>query len=154
MPPRPTQSNQQARTAKRQRISKTMLLPVPRKDSDSLSLQNHLALCALGARQGSAFGLRILLQMVVMTGFIDEARSQEIQPELLVEAEERISEAFSRGEEHAQWFLDGRALALCHSLITWHDGQLRTAPLILLENATERLERLRTSDLPIGRANR
>lgn len=131
-----------------------MLLPMPREDSNRLSLQNHLVLSALEARQGSALNLRILLQMVVMTGFIDKARSQEILPEALVEAEEKISEAFSRGQETGQWFLDGQALQLCQSLITWHDEQLRTTPLFILENAIERLERLRTSDLSIERVDR
>jgi hypothetical protein len=73
-----------------------MLLPMPRQDCDRLSLQNHLVLSALEARQGSAFALRILLQMVVLTGFIDEARSREVRPEVLVAAEQSISNAFSR----------------------------------------------------------
>lgn len=131
-----------------------MLFPMPREDSNRLSLQNHFVLSALAARQGCAFNLRILLQMVVMTGFIDNARSQEILPEVLVEAEEKISEAFSRGQETGHWYLDGRPLELCQALITWHVGQLRTAPLFILENAIEQLERLRTSDLSIERADR
>jgi hypothetical protein len=108
-----------------------MLLPMPREDSDRLSLQNHLTLSALEARRGSAFSL----QMVLLTGFTDNARSQEILPEVLVEAEERISEAFSRGQETGQWYLDGQALELCQALTTWHDRQLRTAPLFILEKA-------------------
>ncbi|WP_091797036.1 hypothetical protein [Burkholderia sp. WP9] len=67
-----------------------LLLPMPRQDSDRLSLTNHLVLSALKAQQGSAFGVRILLEMVLMTGFVDEARSQEILPEVLVEAEETV----------------------------------------------------------------
>jgi hypothetical protein len=55
-----------------------MLLPMPRQDSDRLSLQNHLVLSALEAHQGSASRLPILLQMVMLTSVIDDARSNEI----------------------------------------------------------------------------
>ena len=133
MPPRTSQSNQQARTAARQCMSKPMLLPMPRQDSDRLSLQNHLVLSALEAHQGSASRLPILLQMVMLTSVIDDARSNEIRPEALVAAEQSINEAFFRGQETDQWYLHGRPLELCRALSTWHDRQLRTAPLHIIE---------------------
>jgi hypothetical protein len=154
MLPRTSSSNQRARPVTCRRNGKTMLLPMPRQDSDRVSLQNHLILAALEARHGSAFGLHVLLKMVLLTGFIDLARSQQIRPEVLVEAEGGISEAFSRGEKFDQWYLDDQSLKLCGELVTWHDWQLQTTPLHILENANNRLERLRASTRSIQLSNR
>ncbi|MFJ6059996.1 hypothetical protein ACIQHE_26185, partial [Burkholderia vietnamiensis] len=55
----------------RGQLAKRLLLPMPRDEIEKMSLQYHSALEAIRMRQGSAFGMRILLQMIMLTGFID-----------------------------------------------------------------------------------
>lgn len=82
---------------RRKKLDKRMLLPMPRHEIEAMSLQYHAALEALRMKQGSSHGLRILLQMIVLTGFIDEARRREIRIEVLAAAEQEINAAFERG---------------------------------------------------------
>ncbi len=82
----------------RGQLGKRLLLPLPRTEIEQMSLQYHAALEAIHMKQGSAHGMRILLQIIVLTGFIDEARRQDIRVEALIAAERGIQAAFERGE--------------------------------------------------------
>lgn len=109
-----------------------------------MSLQYHAAFEALRMGRGSAYGVRILMQAIVLTGFIDDARRSEIRADALVLAERGLCDAIKRGESDDCWMLDSAdATAVIAALLAWHDDQLRTAPLAVLEEAIERLERLR-----------
>ncbi|KAF1060760.1 hypothetical protein LvStA_04035 [Burkholderia gladioli] len=94
-------------------------------------------------RQGCAHGLAILLQLVVLAGFIDEARRHEIRAEVLVAAERGINVSLEHGKATGEWMLDAQTDELMASLIAWHDAQLRTTPLSVIRQALDRLERLR-----------
>lgn len=111
---------------RRAKLGKRILLPMPRHEIEAMSLQYHVTLEALRMRQGSAHGLRTLLQMVVLTGFIDDARRREIRIELLVAAEREINAAFERGAQDDVWRLAARGDDLVAALLGWHDDQLRT----------------------------
>ncbi|WP_323123743.1 hypothetical protein [Burkholderia alba] len=125
----------------RGQLSKRMLLPMPRHEIEALSLKYRTVFEALRMRCGSAYGLRALLQMVIVTSFIDEARRHEIRAEVLVAAQQGINAAFERGKQDREWWLDMDTEELVASLLTWHDDQLRTTPLAVLMEAIERLER-------------
>lgn len=124
-------------------LQRTLLLPLPQHHADELSLQYHTAFQALRMRQGCAHGLAILLQLVVLAGFIDEARRHEIRAEILVAAERGINVALEHGKASGEWTLDAQTDELMASLIAWHDAQLRTTPLSVIRQALDRLERLR-----------
>ncbi|WP_369050213.1 hypothetical protein [Burkholderia gladioli] len=125
------------------RLQRTLLLPLPQRHAEELSLQYHTAFQALRMRQGCAHGLAILLQLVVLAGFIDEARRHEIRAEVLVAAERGINAALEHGKASGEWTLDAQTDELVASLIAWHDGQLRSTPLSVIRQALDRLERLR-----------
>lgn len=131
------------RPAPRARLTRRLLLPLPRHEVEEISLQYHVALEALRMKRGSAHGLRILLQMVILTGFIDEARRHELRVEVLVAAEREINVGFERGQRESEWRLDASGVEVVASLLAWHDGQIRTTPLAVLVEAMERVERLR-----------
>ncbi|WP_323123699.1 hypothetical protein [Burkholderia alba] len=133
----------QRRTIARGKLSKRMLLPMPRHEIEAMSLQYRTVFEALRMRCGSAHGLRTLLQMVIFTGFIDEARRHEIRAEVLVAAEQGINAAFERGEQDGEWWLDAYIEELVASLLAWHDDQLRTTPLAVLMETVERMERFK-----------
>lgn len=126
----------------RGQLGKRQLLPMPRQEIEQMSLQYHAVLEAIRMRQGSAYGMRILLQMIVLTGFIDQARRQDIRIDALMAAERGIQAAFDRGERDDVWMFDEETDALVATLLAWHDDQLRTVPLAVLMEAVERMDRL------------
>ena len=73
---------------------------------------------------------------------------------MLVAAEQSINNAFSRGHETDQWYLDDQSVELCGGLLTLHDRQLQTMPLHILEKAIGRLERLKMSKPTTDQADR
>ena len=143
MPRRPTFASRHRQASPRAKVQRRMLLPMPREEIQALSLQYHAALEALRMKRGSPHGLRILLQVIILVGFVDEARRHEIRVEVLVAAERGVNAAFARGEEEGEWWLDAQTDELIASLLAWHDDQLRTAPLTVWSEAIERMERLR-----------
>jgi hypothetical protein len=120
-----------------------MLLPMPRLHAEELSLQHHAAYESLRMKRGSEDGLATLLQMVIVTAFIDEARRHELRTDVIKAAEQAINEALERGRNGAGWFLDRQGEEIVVALIAWHDDQLRNVPLTTFAEAFERLKRLR-----------
>jgi hypothetical protein len=141
---RPSRSpHHRAQPSSHARLNRTMLVPMPRSHAEELSLQHHAAYESLRMKQGSEHGLATLLQMVVVTAFVDEARRHELRTDVIKVAEQAINEALERGRAGAGWFLDGQGEEIIAALIAWHDDQLRNAPLTTFAEALERLERLR-----------
>ncbi|KVT80421.1 hypothetical protein WT25_16850 [Burkholderia territorii] len=118
-------------------------LSLPREEFTALSLHYHAAFEALRIKQGSGHGARVLLQMVVLTGFIGDARRCELNFDALRAAENALCAAVEHGERIGEWQLDAEAEEVIGALLAWHDNQLRCAPLAVLVEAIERLERLR-----------
>ncbi|MDR6504137.1 hypothetical protein J2785_007332 [Burkholderia ambifaria] len=125
------------------KLARTLLLPMPRQKAEELSLQYHAAFQALRMGRGSAHGLAALLQLVVLAGFVDEARKHELRVEVLVATERGINAALEQGKICGNWALDPQTDELVAALIGWHDDQLRAAPLPVFAEALERLERMR-----------
>ncbi|KWF83372.1 hypothetical protein WL94_23335 [Burkholderia cepacia] len=116
---------------------------MPHQQAEKLSLEYHAAFEALRMHRGSARGLAVLLQMVVLSRLIDEARKRELRTEILVTSERGINDALERGRDSGVWCLDPQTDELVAALIAWHDDQLRGAPLGVFADALERLERIR-----------
>ncbi|CAG9257136.1 hypothetical protein [Burkholderia cepacia] len=60
---------------------------MPHRHAEKLALEYHGAFEALHVRRGSAHGLAVLLQLVVLFRFIDAARKRELRVEILVASE-------------------------------------------------------------------
>ncbi|WP_413141078.1 hypothetical protein [Burkholderia cepacia] len=151
MSTRRTPSVQRHRPSAHAKLAKTLLLPMPHQQADKLSLEYHAAFEALRMRRGSARGLAVLLQLVVLSRLIDEARKRELRAEILVASERGINAALERGNAGGEWWLDPQTDDLVAALIAWHDDQLRQAPLGVFAEALERLEGIRdgrSSDRP------
>lgn len=145
---RPSRSPQRAQPSRHARLNRTILLPIPRSRADEVSLKHHAAHESLRMKQGSEHGLATLLQMVIVTAFIDEARRHELRTDTIKAAEQAINEALERGRAGAGWYLDGQGEEIVAALIAWHDEQLRNAPLTAFAKALERRERLRDGRSP------
>ncbi|WP_196788381.1 hypothetical protein [Burkholderia cepacia] len=117
------------------KLTKTLLLPMPHQQAETLSLEYHAACEALRMRRGSAHGLAVLLQLVVLSRFIDEARKRELCAEILVAKERGINVALEHGRASGEWRLDPQTDELVAALIAWHDDQLRAAPLGVFADA-------------------
>ncbi|WP_186181763.1 Fis family transcriptional regulator [Burkholderia gladioli] len=132
---------QHAANSRLTQLGKRKLLPLAREAVDSMAMQYHTALVALQARQGTAHGVMILLQMVVVAGFIGEATAVKIDPTVLGELESALNEALERGERSGEWFLDTPAHDLCAALLAEHERQLRVTPLATLQEVLARVKR-------------
>lgn len=127
MSSRRTPSVQRHRPSAHAKLAKTLLLPMPHQQAEKLSLEYHAAFEALRMRRGSADGLAVLLQLVVLSRFIDETRKGELRTEILVASERGINDALERGRDSGEWCLDPQTDELVAALIAWHDDQLRAA---------------------------
>ncbi|WP_322074900.1 Fis family transcriptional regulator, partial [Burkholderia cepacia] len=106
----------------------------------------HTALAALRAGEGTERGVCVLLQMVILTGFIGDLRSDPINLPLLQQMDADLVAAFDRGRKTGAWFFDESVADLCAALLTHHDQQLKTAPLVLLQEAINQLERFKRGE--------
>ncbi|PXW15440.1 hypothetical protein [Paraburkholderia caballeronis] len=126
----------------RARRSKTMLLPIPRATADGLALQVHLALSALRGGYATGNDAQTLLQTQVLVLSIVNAGYGELTPEEASRADDALLACFERGGREGAWRLDDEAFDALARIVTVYDGQLRSAPLWVLTDASERLDRI------------
>lgn len=122
--------------------AKILLVPLSRPDVDDMALRYHLVLDALKRRQGSAYGLQMLIQVTVLTVFLDSKRARVLYPDLMQQVVRDMQTAFACGVASGEWFLEGAAIARCATVLTEHDRQLRMMPRGTLLEAVEYLKRL------------
>ncbi|WP_322048597.1 hypothetical protein [Paraburkholderia sp. J67] len=134
----------QAARARRHR-AKGDLLPMPRASSDELALQVHLALAALHAG-GSQHDAQAILHAHWLAQASAEAGYGVLTPELVGPADEAILACFSLGGATGEWRLDDAQFDAIKAVIAVYDQQLQSAPLWVLTDASERLERVRAGD--------
>ncbi|PEH40600.1 Fis family transcriptional regulator (plasmid) [Burkholderia gladioli pv. alliicola] len=141
MPKTVSKLNQHAARSRLTQLDKRKLLPLSKEAVDAMAMQYHTALVALQARQGAEHGVMILLQMVVVAGFIGEATAVKIDPAVLGELESALNAALERGQATEEWFLDAQAHDLCAALLAEHERQLRVTPLATLQEVLARVKR-------------
>lgn len=123
--------------------AKILLMPLSRQDVDDMALRYHLVLDALQRRQGSAYGLQMLIQVTVLTVHLDSSkRARVLYPDLIPQVVRDMRTAFACGVASGEWFLEGAAIARCAAVLTEHDRQLRMMPRGTLFEAVEYLKRL------------
>ncbi|HTR05349.1 MAG TPA: hypothetical protein VMJ11_01520 [Paraburkholderia sp.] len=127
--------------AGRARRNKSMLLPMPHVVADELALQVHLALAAL-RRGGTGDDARALLHAHVLAQSIAGAGYGELEPERVRMADAALIDCFERGNAGGGWRLDEAGFEVLAQLVTVYDRQLQSAPLWVLTQASERLERM------------
>ncbi|WP_244116692.1 Fis family transcriptional regulator [Burkholderia gladioli] len=133
--------NQHAARSRLTQLGKRKLLPLSKEAVDAMAMQYHTALVALQARQGAEHGVMILLQIVVVAGFIGEATAVKIDPAVLGELESALNAALERGQATEEWFLDAQAHDLCAALLAEHERQLSVTPLATLQEVLARVKR-------------
>jgi len=143
----------QSPQAARARKNRTLLLPMPRASADDLALRVHVALDALRRGCGSVHAAQTLTQTMILTGFLAEAGYGEATFEQMQQAEADISGAFDRGRDSGEWRLDDEAAARFAVIVSTYDYQLQRAPLWVVADASDRLDRFRAGE-PFDRAAR
>ena len=128
--------------ASRARHAKAMLLPIARQIADDLALRVHLALDALRRGAGSKSDAQTLTQTMLLTGFLTEFGFGSMSREELGAADRAMAAVFDIGRETGEWRLDGTEFALFASIATSYDRQLHSAPLWVITDASERLDRV------------
>jgi hypothetical protein len=139
----PFNRNSQAARARR---AKTLLLPMPRKAADELSLQVHIALDALRRGRGDVHGAQTMTQAMILTGLLAEAGYATATFEQMRSAERVISDAFDRGRDTGVWMLDDDGFRQFAIIATTYDYQMQRAPLSAIAEASDRLDRFRAGE--------
>ncbi|WP_027797686.1 hypothetical protein [Paraburkholderia acidipaludis] len=133
----------QAQAAQARR-NKAMLLPIPRASADALALQVHLALASL--RDGGADrDAQALLHAHVLAASMAEAGYGALAQAQVSAADAALLACYERGRTGAGWRLDGAEFDALAAIVTIYDEQLQRAPLWVLTEASERLERMGTA---------
>jgi hypothetical protein len=127
--------------AARTRRNKAMLLPIPRTCADDLALQVHLALAAL-RRGGSHHDARSLLHVHVLATTMVDAGYGALTQAQVNDADAALLGCFERGQAGGGWQLDDAGFDAIAPIVTVYDEQLQRAPLWVLTEASERLERM------------
>lgn len=130
----------------RARRSKTMLLQIPHSTADALALQVHLALSALRGENATSGDARTLLQTQVLALTIANAGYGELAPEEARRADEVLIACFERGNREGIWRIDAAAFDVLARIVTVYDRQLQSAPMWVLAEASEQLDRMSAGD--------
>jgi hypothetical protein len=133
----------QAQSA-RARRSKTMLLPMPRATANELALQVHLALASLRAGGTDRDALALLHAHVLATSMADAGYGVLTQTEVSA-ADAALLACYERGRAGGGWRLEDADFEALAPVVTVYDEQLQRAPLWVLTEASERLERMGTA---------
>ncbi|WP_186156530.1 Fis family transcriptional regulator [Burkholderia gladioli] len=136
----------QANHARQNRLQKRSLLPLSKEAVDAMAMQYHTALAALKAKQGSKHGVRILLQMVVVAGFIGDATAVRIDPDVLIQLDGALCDALDHGEDTGNWLVNDTIHDLCAALLVEHERQLRVVPVNVLREVLDRATRFRNGE--------
>lgn len=127
--------------AARARHAKAMLLPLPRQVADDLALRVHLSLDALRRGVGGMTDAQTLTQIMLLTGFLAESGFGKMTGEELGAADRAVAAVFDIGRLTGEWRLDGTGFALFARIATNYDRQLHSAPLRIVTDASDRLDR-------------
>ncbi|WP_322012291.1 hypothetical protein [Paraburkholderia sp. J12] len=127
--------------AARARRNKAMLLPIPRASANELALQVHLALASLRAG-GSDRDAQALLHAHVLSTSMADAGYGTLTQAQVCEADAALLACYERGRTGDGWRLEGAAFDALAAIVTVYDEQLQRAPLWVLTEASERLDRM------------
>ncbi|MGF6574913.1 hypothetical protein ABH945_007041 [Paraburkholderia sp. GAS333] len=128
--------------AARARHAKAMLLPMPRQVADDLALRMHLSLDALRRGVGSMTDAQTLTQVMLLNGFLADSGFGKVTGEELGAADGAVAAVFDIGRLTGEWRLDDAGFELFAKLATNYDRQLHSAPLWVVTDASERLDRV------------
>jgi hypothetical protein len=127
--------------ATRARHAKAMLLPLPRQVADDLALRVHLSLDALRRGVGGITDAQTLTQIMLLTGFLAESGFGNATGEELGAADRAVAAVFDTGRSTGEWRLDDAGFELFARIATNYDRQLHSAPLWVVTEASDRLDR-------------
>jgi hypothetical protein len=127
--------------AARARLNKAMLLPIPRAVADELALAAHVSLAGLRAGCGWMEGAQRLTEVMLLASFIADAGYGPFTAEALVASDTAMADVFNTGRDSGTWALDADGYEWFASIVCLHDWQLRNAPMFVLAEAGDRLDR-------------
>jgi hypothetical protein len=120
--------------------TKTLFLPMPRADADTLILHYRIALEAAKCGHADAALIRRLFTMVLLTRFLTEAGHGLLERAALEEGESVLVEIADRGAETEDWTCSRAAIELLVRITNEHDRQIRETRLEVLIDASNRLD--------------
>jgi hypothetical protein len=123
-------------------LSKSMLLPLPRKVIDDLSLRYHMTLRLLSSEVATEFDFANLSQLVHLTLMLVEEGVGEGEPVMFEAAQKAIDACSARAKQLGHYRLEGAEYSAFAAVLTLHDSQLGICSVHKLDRANERLHAL------------
>jgi hypothetical protein len=127
----------QSRT--RKRLSKTDLLPLPKKIADVLSLEYHLLLESLRAGVAHVDSLRIILRVGLATTMLSREGYGDLKYSFDV-LEAAALHSFEQGLAKGEFGFDQPAFSLFADVLTVHDRQIARAPVSVIARLADEIE--------------
>jgi hypothetical protein len=126
-------------------LSKAMLLPLPRKAINELSLQYHLTLRLLKGECATEEDFGKLGQLTYLTLILAEKGFGEGDPSIFEAAEKAVVSCASRTQEVGRYQVNDVEYAAFAAILALHDSQLEICPAHMLDVANLKLHALITS---------
>jgi hypothetical protein len=124
------------------RHRKVFYLPLERPLANQVILQFRMAIEVVRSGHADKAAARKLLQVTLLTGFINEAGFGMIEQSIIDRTERALSEAFTRNRETGEWLFGPELIDDLTAIVNEHDRQLRETRLQVVAEASERLDRL------------
>jgi hypothetical protein len=129
-------------TAIQSRHRKLFYLPIERALANQVILQFRMAIEVVRGGHADNAAARKLLQVTLVSGFINEAGFGMIEQSIIDRTERALSEAFTRNRETGEWSFSAELIDDLTVIVNEHDRQLRETRLQVVAEATARLDRL------------
>ncbi|RQS56873.1 hypothetical protein DID96_37020 [Burkholderia sp. Bp8963] len=133
-----------------------MLLPMPRKAAEDMSLVYHLALAVCRKDQGNAHLLNELVKALYLTYYLQVSGFSDAPLDLYRHGEAALEQAGRRAIRDGVWGIGAEMAPILEEILSIHDQQLASAAMWNIIDAQDRLSRFIQSDqqspLPAGTA--
>jgi hypothetical protein len=125
-----------------------MLLPLPQKEIEKVSLSNHLALAVCRKDPGDRRQLSELARAVYLTYYLQGYGYGDAPIELYQRARSAVDAAYARGQISGVWAIQESEAADIEEILCIQDLQLAVVPVRVVLEAHARLDRYSRNDMP------
>lgn len=129
-------------SAQRAQRSKSLYLPLPRADVDTLMLPFHIALEMMRSGCANEATARRLASLVLLVRFLTEAGHGQLDMKDLRNAERSLAEIFDIGHQSDMWSFSEPATDTLRQIVNEHERQLFETRLEAIAAASARLDAL------------
>lgn len=117
----------------------TRLLPLPTEITCGLLIEYHMALAALRQGRGDACHFSTMAGVIVITCYLVDAGYGEACTDAMTEVQEALVRCSRIAEVTGVCGVDEATFDLLADILTLHELQMRSAPVLVVEKANGRM---------------